>query len=80
MRHSLYNVKKTTDKPKIWIPVILHEDECVTNAARGYIESEDIKKWIPRPMECVIESINARKTTASLIRYPMPEAKIIKHS
>lgn len=70
-RESLDNIRETTDKPKISIPVILHEDECVTNTARGNIESEDIKIWIPRSMEYVIKNINIRETT----RYTMPESR-----
>jgi len=32
------NVRETTDKLKISVPVILQEVECVTNAAKGSIE------------------------------------------
>ena len=32
------NVRETTDKLKISVPVILHEVDCVTNAAKGSIE------------------------------------------
>jgi hypothetical protein len=50
-RDSQDSVRETTDKPKISIPVILQEVGCVTNAARGNIESEDIKIWVPRSMK-----------------------------